>query len=292
MYDPRAMTQTPKAAASGSLTVALLSEVFVGDDAGRRLGERLEEAAGLGAGLVVLPELPLNDWSPASPHPRDEDAEPPFGPRHGMLSRAAAEARVGVLGGAIVRDPATGRRRNTALLFDAGGRPVHSWTKLHLPDEEGFRETRHYEPGEDPPTVCEAFGLPLGVQICSDVNRPEGTHLLGALGAEAVLCPRATERGTWERWKTVLRAGAITSAVYVLSVNRPEAERGVPLGGPSIAVDPDGAVILETTGPIAVVTLTREAVARSRRAYPGYMPVRGDVYARGWERASPGRAGR
>jgi predicted amidohydrolase len=36
----------------------------------------------------------------------------------------------------------------------------------------------------------------FGIQVCSDVNRPEGSLLLGALGAEAIVCPRATEAAT------------------------------------------------------------------------------------------------
>ena len=86
------------------------------------------------------------------------------------------------------------------------------------------------------PRRIDAFGIPIGVQLCSDINRPEGTHLLGAQGAMATLNPRATEEATYQRWKVVFRANAMTSACYVLSVNRPYPEQGVPLGGPSVPV--------------------------------------------------------
>jgi len=284
-------------AMTSTLTVALLSELFapprggasaprvppVAADAEARLRQRLIEARKLGAQLVVLPELPLNAWPAASRTPRDEDAEAPGGPRHAVMSRAAAAAEVGLLGGAIVRDPASGRRRNVALLFDARGALVLSYAKLHLPEEEGFWESSHYDPGDEPPHVTEAFGMPAGVQICSDVNRPQGSHLLGARGAEVLLCPRATESGTWERWKIVLRANAMTSAAYVLTVNRPGPEDGVTLGGPSMAVSPQGEVLAETLDPLSVVTLRRDVVARARASYPGYLKVRADLYARGWK---------
>src|SRR5207249_7365128 len=110
---------------------------------------------------------------------------------------------------------------------------VGSYRKLHLPEEEGFWETSHYDPGDRPPSVIHGLPLPIGIQICSDVNRPEGSHLLGALGAELIVCPRATEAATFARWKTVLTANAITSCTYVISVPRPQPEFGVPLGGPS-----------------------------------------------------------
>jgi predicted amidohydrolase len=133
-----------------------------------------------------------------------------------------------------------------------------------------------------------AFALRLGVQICSDVNRPEGCHLLGALGAEVIAAPRATEAETFDAWRLVLRANALTSTAYVLSVPRPRPEDGVPLGGPSIAVAPDGSVLVETTDPLAVVTLERARVAAARRDYPGYLAVPARVYARGWERVARG----
>jgi N-carbamoylputrescine amidase len=169
-----------------------------------------------------------------------------------------------------------------ALLFDASGRLVGSYAKLHLPDEEGFHEPAHYEPGTEPPAVLDLAGMPVGVQICSDSNRPEGSHLLGALGAEVILAPRATEAATWERWKLVLRVNAMTSGAFIVSVNRPTPEFGVPLGGPSIAISPDGEVLLETPAPLAVVDLDRGAIAAARKRYPGYLTVRADLYARAW----------
>lgn len=270
-----------------SLTIALISDVFPGPDAARRLTERLNEARALGAELALLPELPLNPWVPASKVAREEDAEAPEGQRHRIQSEAARTAGIGLVGGAIVRD-AAGRRHNTALSFDARGDHLASYAKIHLPDEPGFWETSHYEPGTLPPRVVPGFALPFGVQICSDVNRPQLSHLLGAQGALAILAPRATERAGYELWKVVFRANALTSGAYVLSVNRPAPEHGVLLGGPSIAVDPAGQVLLETTDAVAVVTLSREVALRAREDYPGYLAVRADLYARAWAEIAGG----
>jgi predicted amidohydrolase len=270
-------------APDGDLTVALISDVFFDADGERRLRARLAEARAAGADLAILPEIPLNPWSPATAEARDEDAEAPGGPRHQALSRAGREAGIGVVGGAIVRDAVDGLRRNTALVFDARGDLVANYAKLHLPEEPGFWETSHYVPGERPARVVDAFGMPVGVQICSDVNRPEGSHILAAKGAEAILAPRATEQLTYERWRVVFRANALTSCAYVLSVNRPRPEGGVPLGGPSVAVAPDGSVLLETTDAMVVVRLERAVVGAARRQYPGYLPVRARLYADAWD---------
>jgi predicted amidohydrolase len=197
-----------------------------------------------------------------------------------------------VLGGAIVREPVGGRRHNTALLVDERGEVLARYAKLHVPWEEGYWEADHYEPGNEPPAPVELNGFPLGIQICSDVNRPEPSHLLGALGALAILVPRATPPQTYERWRLVLRAVAVTSCLYVISVNRPGPEPGTSIGGPSLAIAPDGSVMLETDQPLAVVTLERGVVEAARRTYPGYLAIRSDIYAQGWLRAAgkPGPA--
>ncbi len=271
-----------------SLAVALVSDVFFSDDARDRLVDRLEEAKRQGAELALLPEICLLPWSPATREPRASDAEPPGGPRHQLLAAAARAAGIAALGGTIVASP-PGRpphRFNEAILVDARGELVGSYRKVHLPQEPGFWEACHYEPGTEPPRVLSALGFPVGIQICSDSNRPVLTHALAAEGACAVLAPRATERDTWESWKLVFRANALTASVYVLSVNRPAPEQGVPLGGPSLAVAPDGSVLLETTEPVATVRLERSAVERARKDYPGYLAVPAELYREAWARCA------
>jgi predicted amidohydrolase len=267
------------------LRVALIHDVFHDPAGPRRLGERLAAARAADAHVALLPELPLDPWVPAERRPRAADAEPPGGPRERLLSAAAREAVIGVVGGAIVQDPVSGRRTNRALALDAAGRLVATYDKLHLPAEDGYWESDHYAPGAEPPRRIDAFGFPIGIQICSDLHRPAGCQLLGALGAGAILAPRATPPESYERWKLVIRADALTSGAYVLSANRPRPEGAVSIGGPSLAVGPDGAVLVETVEPMTVVELDAAALGRARREYPGYLAVRAAIYARGWSDA-------
>jgi predicted amidohydrolase len=281
---------TTPARSDGRLTVALVSEVFWEPDGIGRLGATLDQCVERGADLAVLPELPLNRWRPATRDPVDEDAEPMDGPRARALGAAARQAGIGLLGGIIHRDAESGRRTSRVIVFDRAGEVVATYEKLHLPEEPGFWETSHYEPGTAAAQRIDAFGIPVGIQICSDANRPEGSHLLGAQGVQAILIPRATEERTYQRWKIVFRASALTSCTYVLSVNRPDPEAGVLIGGPSVAIDPNGAVLLETTDRIGMVTLESRVVSAARVAYPGYLPVRARLYADAW-RAIAGRDG-
>jgi predicted amidohydrolase len=264
------------------LTVALISEVYWQPDGGQRLTQRLREAAELGAELALLPEIPFNPWRPATKDAVDDDAEEEGGPRTQAMAEAARKSGVGLAGGIIAREPQTGRRTSRALLFDGGGEIVARYEKLHLPEEPGFWETSHYEPGTAGPRPSDRFGMSVGLQICSDINRPQGSHLLGAQSTDVIVAPRATELRTYERWQVVLRANALTACAYVLSVNRPDPEEGVLIGGPSIAIDPGGNMLVETTDRLAVVTLERGVVSQAREAYPGYLPIRAGLYAKGW----------
>ena len=105
------------------------------------------------------------------------------------------------------------------------------------------------------------------------------------MGADVILIPRATPAETYARWRLVLRANAVTSCAYVISVNRPGTRSGSVIGGPSVAIGPTGDVLLETTDPVAAVTLERQALEAARKEYPGYLDVRADVYADAWRRA-------
>ena len=265
------------------LNIALITEVFFDDIEGERLTRRLCDARAAGADLAVLPELPLDPWIPASRDADPMDAEEPQGRRHQLQAGAAREAGIAVLGGAIIRDPSTGKRHNTALLFDDRGSLSGSYRKVHLPFEEDFWEAAHYEPGAEPPSTFPGFAMPLGVQICSDANRTSGCQLLAAQGVGAIFVPRATPVESWPRWRMVLRANAVTAAAYVVTVNRPPVGESSPIGGPTAVFDPDGEVVIETTDPVAVVRLDSEAPIRAREAYPGYLAFHPGVHEKGWK---------
>ena len=266
-----------------TLTVAIVTDAFPTERDWPRLLDLLKEARGRGGEVAVLPEIPLNPWSPASRVALEEDGEEVDGPRQRFQARAAAEVGIALLGGAIVRDPGSGARHNTALLYGADGACLARYRKVHLPEEEGYWETSHYEPGTEPPSLVVGLGMPVGIQLCSDVNRTTGFQLLSAQGAEAVFAPRCTPPQTWERWRLVLRANAVTSCTYVISANRPAPTAEGLIGGPSVAIGPSAEVLVETTEPLALVTLDRQVVRAAREEYPGYLKLYPELYARGWQ---------
>ena len=261
--------------------IAMISDVFFGDDAAKRLVARLQVAKDEGAQLAVLPEIACNPWSPSTKNIRDEDSENLGGARCSMQSDAAKEVGIGVVGAAILKN--NGERYNTCLLWDEQGELIGTYQKHHIPEEDGFWETSHYSPGIEGFPVYEYRGFRIGMQICSDMNRPQGSHLLAAAGADVIVGPRSTELATYEKWRPVWIANALTTGCYVCSVNRPEPEDGVLIGGNSIAVAPNGEVLLESSDAITIFTIRQSTIQQSRIDYPGYLPCRSELYASCWD---------
>ena len=109
------------------LNVALIRMVFL-DRSASDLREVLKQARSRGADLAVLPELPLNVWSPASKVVQNDEAEPPAG---APSSSAAQSFRMRRQGAVITRHwCSTGRERSldpiancTSPKRRASGRP-------------------------------------------------------------------------------------------------------------------------------------------------------------------------
>ena len=266
--------------------IALLRDVFPHPNMGEALTTRLTEAKAAGADLVLLPEIPSLPWAPGTRNADPSHGESLGGPRYTMQSRAAASANIALVGGGIYLDD-SGHRFNTALCFDERGELAMTYSKIHIPDEPGFWEADHYSSGQEPPVPCVLGGMRVGLQICSDNNRPFGCQHLAAHGCEVILNPRATELGTLDTWITTWRANALMSGCWVLSVNRPGPEGGTPIAGPSVAVSPRGEVVLHTEDALAMVDIDLQAVHDARSEYPAYLAQPTDLYAKAWAATPP-----
>lgn len=246
-----------------NLKVALVSQIFSKES---DIGVTFEKIKQSGASLAVFPELTMDPWWPAR---RLADSPPPVFSNLEAIQRQCLESSLAAVATAVEQTLAGPRQ--AAYLFGASGERLLRYKKTHLPQEPGFWEQDYYQGGSHKPEVCDDLGFPLGLQICSDTNRPTGSFWLAASGASAILIPRATESGTFEKWRRVFQVLAQLTACYVLSVNRPAPEFGVPLGGPSIVVDPHGEIITESCDPIVVAELKHEEIVAARGGYPGYL---------------------
>jgi predicted amidohydrolase len=182
---------------------------------------------GVEADLAVAPELALSGYAQeVDPSAEEEALE--------ALSAIVIRKRAPLLLGASFREGE--RRFNAALLLTPEGRRLVA-TKVNLfPD---YDDRTGFIPGL-PSRPFTFKGWPIGVIICFDLRFPELVKRLALLGAEVILVLAQWPAVRLAHFKAMLKARAIENQVFVLGVNACGKAREEPLGGESVAFDPQG----------------------------------------------------
>jgi len=214
---------------------------------------RIAKAATDGANIVCLPELFAGLYPcQTEDHRRFDQAEPIPGPTSEVLSRAAREHGVVVIGSLFERR-AAGLYHNTAVIFDADGGPAGMYRKMHVPDDPLYYEKFYFAPGDlGFSSFPTRFGR-LGVCVCWDQWFPEAARLTALQGAEIIFYPTAIgwlanekeEHGASQHaaWETMMQSHAIANGLFVAAVNRAGVEDQLEFWGASFACDPNGNVL-------------------------------------------------
>lgn len=223
--------------------------------------------------FLLLPEMCFYEWLAA-------DAE---AGRNRWLAAVEAHAghilelgRLGpraVIGTRPVVDD-SGEFRNQAYLWTAEPRvlPVHE--KYYLPDEEGYWEASWYQRGELAFETCQALGLSIGVQICTEMWFFEWARHFARAGIELLCIPRATPHASVGKWLAGGRSAAVCAGAYCLSSNlwNPPGSRA-DCGGLGWIVSPEGDVLATTDpgSPFATVAIDPDFARLSKSTYPRYV---------------------
>ena len=250
------------------------AQIIVPDDpadATERCLRAVDEAAGSGARLIVLPEAALapfgTDLRAAA---RENAAE--FDAR---LTARAEELDVVVVAGSFVPadgDASEDRVLNRVIVRGRGTRV--DYDKIHLFDAFGTWESATIAPGRALRTV-DVDGLRIGLATCYDVRFPEQFQALADRGAQAVVLPAAWADGPGkaEQWRLLVRARALDATVHLIACDQapppvdPAPERGC---GVSLVVSPLGEVRAELGREegILLADIDAEEVAAVRRRLP------------------------
>lgn len=237
----------------------------------------LERAHAQGVKLAALPE----NFAIMGRRERDklEVAERlGEGPIQSFLSRCARELEMWIIGGTIpiVSESRPGKVAAASLVFDAAGRFVARYDKIHLfdvdlPDrQERYRESATTAAGEKAVVVPTPFGR-VGLAVCYDVRFPELFRHLQTLGAEILCLPAAFTAATGRaHWETLIRARAIENLCYVLAPAQSGMhENNRETFGDSMVVDAWGHILdrVSETGPglaVGEIDLTLQKQVRER----------------------------
>lgn len=211
---------------------------------------RIREAAAAGAQIICLQELFAGHYPCQSEDfTRFADAEPIPGPTSEALSAAAAKHGV-VIVGSIFERRAPGLYHNTAVIFDADGRQLGTYRKMHIPDDPLYYEKFYFTPGDLGFASFDTRFGPVGACVCWDQWYPEAARLTAMRGAQILFYPTAIGWQAHEKaefgpsqhaaWETMMRSHAIANGVFVAAVNRTGTEGGIEFWGASFVADPAG----------------------------------------------------
>jgi N-carbamoylputrescine amidase len=282
------------------LKVALVQERNQGD-AAANLGlieTRARAAAAAGARLVLLQELHNGPYFCQRENVDEFDlAEPIPGPSTERLGRLAAELGV-VLVASLFERRAPGLFHNTAVVFEADGRMVGRYRKMHIPDDPGYYEKFYFTPGDLGFNPIDTSVGRLGVLVCWDQWYPEAARLMALAGAELLLYPTAIgwdpgdpqdERDRQrDAWITIQRGHAVANGLPVLACNRVGFEAdpdgvgaGAQFWGSSFVAGPQGEFIARASDDqpeLLLATIDRARTDSVRRIWPFLRDRRIDAY--------------
>ncbi|WP_373636833.1 carbon-nitrogen hydrolase family protein [Yoonia sp. BS5-3] len=262
------------------MKVALL-QLNASDDPAANLRQteaRIAEAAALGAGFVLTPEV-TNCISQDRAHQSSVLQLEPDDLTLAALRAAAVRHDVWLSLGslAVKTDDRHGRFANRSFLIDPKGRIVARYDKIHMFDvavseTETYRESAGYRPGHSA-VVAETPFANIGLSICYDLRFAYLYRALAQAGAQILLVPSAFSPVTGAaHWEPLLRARAIETGCYVFAAaqtgtHATTAGKPRKTYGHSMAVSPWGEVLLdmETDEGVALVDFDPNEVAQSRK---------------------------
>jgi predicted amidohydrolase len=246
----------------------------------------IASAAGLGAQLVVLPEL----WTYLGPeHGNRANAESIPGPVTERLAALARRYELVLHAGSMLEAPSPDALPfNTTVVFDPSGRLAATYRKLHLfdaaprDDAAPYRESATTASG-DAIVTAEVEGIRLGLAICYDLRFPELFRALALRGAEVVTLPSAfTQETGRDHWEPLVRARAIENACFVVAPAQTGPRPPDRLThGHSMIVSPWGDILAEAgeAPDVICADLDLSEVAAVRRRVPALANRRADVYS-------------
>ena len=227
------------------------------------LAPMIEGAAGLGARLVVLPEMFACGFSMAT----ERIAEPVDGPSTRFLCEQAKRHGIWI-GGSLPELPAGAQKPRNAFLLAGPGGELHRYFKIHPFSYAGEHE--HYEPGQDFVTV-ELDGLRLTLFVCYDLRFAD-EFWATAHQTDAYLIVANWPEARRHHWRSLVQARAIENQAYVVAVNRVGQGGKLRYTGDSRIVDPQGEILASGADQetVLLATLSKARVEQTRRTFPFY----------------------
>ena len=227
----------------------------------------VEQAAAAGAKICVLPEM----WSTSFMTCYDEATAVTAQEAETTLAELSRRHELIAIGSSL--EVTEAGPCNCARVYD-NGELLGCYRKLHMFSPNA--EHRYHEAGTSPLLVDSSIGC-IGVMIGYDLRFPELARYYFHSGAEILAVPAQWPEARSQHWRTLLRARAIESGLFVIGSNRTGQEHSLKneeisayLGDGRI-VDPTGEILAAGSGDEGV--LTAEVELKTVRTLRRILPI-------------------
>jgi 5-aminopentanamidase len=233
------LSNPPREQEGATMRIAVYQGPAEPGSVARNLGlleARARQAAGLGARLMICPEMFLSGYNIGAEQ-ASHLAEPADGPALARVAGLAREHRIALLVGYPERGE-DGAVYNAVRLIGRDGQSLAGYRKCHL---FGALDRAMFRAGGSAPAVVELDGIRVGLLICYDVEFPESVRLLALAGADLVAVPTALMDPFEAVARILVPARALENQVFLAYANRCGREGDLRYCGQSCVAGPDGA---------------------------------------------------
>jgi len=278
---------------SGTVRIGLVQSRVVEDIEANleATDRRVGEAAAGGAEIVCLEELFATPYFAQWRRSRYRFlAERIPGRLSSFLSSCARRHGVMLVGGSIYERASGPKGFNTTLVFDASGRRIGKYRKMHIPHDPAYYEQYYFEPGNLGYVQIPTRKVIIAPLICYDQWFPEAARINAIHGAQILFYPtaigwsgdmKASEPTAARRWQQAMCAHASMNGVFAVAVNRVGREGNLAFWGGSFVADPFGDVVARASASqeeVLVVDVVLRKVRESQKGWGFLANRRPDSY--------------
>jgi N-carbamoylputrescine amidase len=272
------------------VTVAAIQSDFTTDTERnvRVATEYVREAAGVGAQIILLPELFENIYFCTFERDQYFKLARPLKdhPTLAHFQELAKQLRTVLPVSFFERDGQN--YYNSLAMFDADGTMLGVYRKSHIPDGPGYEEKFYFRPGNTGFKVWTTKYGTIGVGICWDQWFPECARAMMLMGADMLFYPTAIgtepeEAGlnTKDPWQRAMVGHAVSNIVPVIAANRIGQEERQSFYGHSFITDVRGNIVSELGSEdrgVITHSFDLELVRRQRAAFGFFRDRRPELY--------------
>lgn len=246
-----------------------------------KVKEAVDEAAGHGACLVVLPETWTAGFGPSISEPLTF-AERENGDSVNLMSNLARKYRIYLVGGSIPELDDSNNVYNTVFFFGPDGEKIGKYRKTYL---FPTGENKAFTPGEELPVFETGIGK-VSVMTCYDIRFPELARYYALNGAEIIAVTsnftttinRDFPKPKIHHWSYLLLARAIENFLYVIAANCTGDEESNYFGH-SLIINPWGEILDEAKYEERILygEIDLNFVHEVRKRMPVFKSIRSDI---------------